>query len=241
MLTAVFSLLVGAFLFVLSMLFVPAVKEWLKGPAFLIPLAVFSLLGGVSVFLTLRSKIKDKPRKFLLLTGGSAAGFFIGVLLHNFLYAVEVLTSHLPLISQTFGLLHALFFLIATIVCPIGFLIGLTASIYLYLRMKTSKFSLPFIAFLQAVGLVVYCGLVGLLFWKGSDWFGKPPHLFLGPVMFLVLFVVSALISALIVLGYPFFLFWEKKKIKEALRLVVCTTLWIVFFFFLIVIALAVI
>ena len=57
--------------------------------------------------------------------------------------------------------------------------------------------------------------------------------------MFLVLFVVSALISALIVLGYPFLLFWEKKKTKEALHLVVCTTLWIAFFFALIALLLA--
>jgi len=93
---------------------------------------------------------------------------------------------------------------------------------------------LSFIAFLQALGLVVYCGLVGLVFWKGGDWFGKPPHLFFGPVMLLVLLVASALISALIVLGYPFILFWEKKKTVKALRLVVYTVAWLVFFIFLI-------
>jgi len=99
---------------------------------------------------------------------------------------------------------------------------------------RNKKESLPVVAFLQALGLVVYCGLVGLIFWKGGDWFGKPPHLFFGPVMLLVLFVASALISALIVLGYPFILFWEKKKTVEALKLVIYTAIWLLFFIFLI-------
>ncbi len=98
---------------------------------------------------------------------------------------------------------------------------------------KKKKSSLPFIAFFQALGLVIYCGLVGLLFWRGDKWFG-PMLSFLGPVLFLVLFVASALISALIVLGYPFILFWEKKKTTEALKLTVYTIVWLVFFIFLI-------
>jgi len=96
------------------------------------------------------------------------------------------------------------------------------------------KPSLLFVAFLQATGLAIYCLLVGLVFWQGETWFGKPPNLFLAPVMFLTLFVASALISALIVLGYPFILFWEKKKTGEALKLVIYTTAWILFFVFLI-------
>lgn len=103
--------------------------------------------------------------------------------------------------------------------------------------MKFKNFSLPFIAFWQALGLVIYCGLVGLLFWRGEQWFG-PARFFLGPVLFLVLFVVSALISALIVLGYPFVLFWEKKKTIEALKLVIYTTAWMMFFIFLIALSL---
>jgi hypothetical protein len=97
-----------------------------------------------------------------------------------------------------------------------------------------------FIAFLQALGLVLYCSLVGILFWQGERWFG-PPFSFLGPALFLVLFVVSALISALLVLGYPFFLFWEKKKTTKALELVIFTIAWLVVFIFLIILILAVV
>ena len=96
---------------------------------------------------------------------------------------------------------------------------------------KNTRLSLSFIAFLQAVGLIIYCSLIGLLFWQGNQWFG-PVQGFLGPVLFLVLFVASALISALLVLGYPFILFWEKKKTGKALRLVLYTTAWLIFFTF---------
>lgn len=100
--------------------------------------------------------------------------------------------------------------------------------------MVRKRFSSGFIAFLQAFALVVYCGLVGLVFSQGNKWFGVM-HRFLGPVLFLILFVVSVLISALLVLGYPIILFWEKKKRVEALKLVICTTGWLVFFILLVV------
>jgi len=100
---------------------------------------------------------------------------------------------------------------------------------------KQKKLSLPFIAFLQALGLVVYCSLIGLLLWRGESLFGGPPYLFLGPALFLVLFVVSALISALAVLGYPFILFWEKKKTSEALKLIVYTIAWLILFILLVI------
>jgi len=105
--------------------------------------------------------------------------------------------------------------------------------------LKKKKFSLSFIAFLQALGLVVYCSLVGLFIWQGENIFG-PPYTFLGPAMFLVLFVASALISALLILGYPFLLFWEKKELVKALKLVVFTIGWLTFFIFLFIVALTI-
>ena len=91
------------------------------------------------------------------------------------------------------------------------------------------KPSLPFVGFLQALGLTIYCSLVGLIIWKGNAWFGNMNN-FLGPILFLSLFVVSALICALIAGGYPFLVFWDKKNTKEAISLVVYTVLWLVSF-----------
>jgi hypothetical protein len=90
------------------------------------------------------------------------------------------------------------------------------------------------IAFLQATGLVFYCGLVGLIMWQGNSWFG-PATNFLGPVLLLVLFVISALACALIGLGYPLILFWDEKKTKDALKLVTYTVAWLALYLFLII------
>lgn len=99
--------------------------------------------------------------------------------------------------------------------------------------LKKQKFSLPFIAFWQALGLVLYCTLVGCLMWQGEKWLG-PPYTFLGPVFFLILFVVSVLISGLLVLAHPAILFWKKKQRVKAIRLVAYTVLWLALFAFLI-------
>lgn len=97
---------------------------------------------------------------------------------------------------------------------------------------KKRKFSLAFIAFWQALGLVVYCSLVGLLFWQGSTWIEPISHSSLGPTLFLVLFVASAMICALLALGYPFLLFWEEKQTAKALKLVAYTAAWLALFVF---------
>lgn len=96
------------------------------------------------------------------------------------------------------------------------------------------KKSLFFVGFLQAFSLTIYCSLVGLLFWRGEKWFG-PIKYYLGPVLFLVIFVVSALICGLLAFGYPVVLFWEKKKTSEALKLVGYTAAWLCFFILLII------
>ena len=88
---------------------------------------------------------------------------------------------------------------------------------------------LCWVALLQAVGITVYCGLVGMLMWGGNKWFG-PMNNFMGPLLFLLLFVVSALICGLIGVGYSGWLFFEKKERNKALRLVGYTAGWLVLF-----------
>lgn len=95
--------------------------------------------------------------------------------------------------------------------------------------MKKDQNRLCMIAFLQAFGLVLYCSLVALLFWRGNEWFGKMTN-YLGPLLFLMLFAASALISALLTLGYPVYLFWQKKERVKALKVASYTAGWLVFF-----------
>ncbi len=88
---------------------------------------------------------------------------------------------------------------------------------------------LPLIGFYQALGLAAYCSLVAVLFWRGNQIFGRVPN-YLGPLLFLILLVASALICAFIGLAKPFLLIWEEKKTKEALRLIGYTAAWLTLF-----------
>lgn len=94
--------------------------------------------------------------------------------------------------------------------------------------MKLTKVSLPFLAFLQATALVVYVGLVATIFSNGEALFGKLDN-YLGPVLFLLIFIVSAVISATIFLGRAGFLFWEKHY-RESFTLLGWTVSWGLFY-----------
>lgn len=95
------------------------------------------------------------------------------------------------------------------------------------------KYSLVKLSFFQALGIVIYCGLVGLIFWRGNQWFGKMNN-YLGPVLVLTLLSVSVLVCGLLAFGYPVMLFWDEKKTRDALKLVGYTAAWLLGFIFLI-------
>lgn len=132
MIKKIFWILIGNFVLILSQFFIPAVGDLFEGSLlFLLPFATFFILGAILIFLTIKKKVKGKRRKFLLLTGASSSGFFIGVLLHNFLYALAEMTKSITLLSRLLEALHAIFFIVAVIVCPIVFLIGIVGSLLL--------------------------------------------------------------------------------------------------------------
>ncbi|MFH2232307.1 MAG: hypothetical protein ABII13_04015 [Patescibacteria group bacterium] len=93
----------------------------------------------------------------------------------------------------------------------------------------SDKIPLCLTAFLQALGLIIYCSLIGLVLWRGETLFGQVPN-FMGPVLLLVLFATSALICALITLGHPIILFYKKKEPVKALKLIALTAGWLVLF-----------
>jgi hypothetical protein len=84
------------------------------------------------------------------------------------------------------------------------------------------------IGFLQALGVTAYCSALGLFFWGAEKVFPKVDNFF-APVLFLLLFSVSALVCGLIVFKKPYDLFFAGKK-KEAVGIVVNTALWLLFF-----------
>jgi len=86
------------------------------------------------------------------------------------------------------------------------------------------------LGFLQALGVALYCSLIGIIFWQAPQIFPKINNYF-GPVMFLLLFSVSALVCGLIVFYKPYRLFFDGKK-KEAVDVVIQTTMWLFAFLF---------
>lgn len=70
--------------------------------------------------------------------------------------------------------------------------------------------------FAQAIGLLFYINLVAWFFERAPRFFGSGAPPVLAASLFLLFFVISALISSSLILGYPLLLFLENRK-KEAL------------------------
>ena len=96
----------------------------------------FFLLGITLIILTLKQKIKGLLKKFLLLTGFSAAGFLVSGILHNAIYAVFK-----NFFDKTAAGDEVVFFTIAILVCPLGFLVGAVGSIVLLFMQKKRNHS----------------------------------------------------------------------------------------------------
>lgn len=74
---------------------------------------------------------------------------------------------------------------------------------------------------LQALGVSLYCGLIGTIMQNGNTFFGEKDT-FMTPIVVLSMLCVSVLICALIVFKKPYELFFDGKK-KEAIDVVVYT------------------
>jgi|SRR3972149_10320329 len=81
---------------------------------------------------------------------------------------------------------------------------------------------------IQAAEVLAYCLGVGLFMSQGEKIFQKFNYV-LAPVLFLVLFSVSALICGLLVFYRPYRFFFDGKK-KEAIDIVLATTAWLFVF-----------
>lgn len=129
-------LLAIVFILIMVGMFVPYVGTKLfevAGPVLVFSEQIaFLLLGATLIVLTLKNKIERPLKKLLLLTGISAVGFFVFVLLHNF-------TSGLLSMIYKKEIEELVFFLLAVFVCPLGFLVGAVGSVVLLLRKKQDK------------------------------------------------------------------------------------------------------
>lgn len=119
---SIFWALVGVFVIVVSMIFIPAFGALLAGyKLFLIPLTVLFLLGATLIVLTIDKKIRRMLKGFFLLVGASATGIFFFFILHNF-------------ISRWLGIEEPFSFIMVIFVCPLGFLVGAIGNIALFTK-----------------------------------------------------------------------------------------------------------
>ena len=131
-LTVIFYALVGVFVLAISIIFIPVFRGFISGTFMIISGVILVILGSILIGLTLEKKVEGKLKKFLMLTGASAAGFFVFVLLHNIFYGLEQITSHITILSYLMKAFEVVFFLVAIFACPIGFLIGVIGAIVMF-------------------------------------------------------------------------------------------------------------
>jgi len=129
---SIFWALVGVFVVIASIFLVPTFRELLMGFPFLIVSGIiFCLLGGTLIFFTVKEKVGGTRKKFLILTGASAAGIFVSILLHNAIYGLFI---HFFGVEFWNGGDEPFFFIMAIFVCPTGFLVGVVGSIVLAIK-----------------------------------------------------------------------------------------------------------
>ena len=127
-----FYLLIAVFVLAISIIFIPAFRGFVNGTFMIISSAILVIFSSVLIGLTLVQKIEGKLKKYLILTGASAAGFFIFALLHNIFYGLEQVTGHITILSYLMKTFEVVFFLISIFACPIGFLIGVIGTIIMF-------------------------------------------------------------------------------------------------------------
>ena len=138
---SIFWALLGVFIVIVSVFFLPVFRDLFMGSLlFLLPFAVFFLLGAALIFFTVKEKVGGMPKKFLLLTGASAVGFLLFIILHNAVYALFI---HFFGAEFWNGGDEPFFFIMAIIVCPLAFLVGAVGSIVLAIKKLRMVKKLP--------------------------------------------------------------------------------------------------
>ncbi|MBU1132377.1 hypothetical protein KKC32_03995 [Patescibacteria group bacterium] len=134
-----FSLL-GIFAIIAAYLAIPFSMELKQKlfPAIAVLAILFFLLGIALLVMTIKSKTKGKLKLFLIFTGASAIAFPVSVILHNVIYGLFI-----HFFGENFwgnGGDEPVFFILATMVCPIIFLIGAIGSSIIFFK-QNKKFS----------------------------------------------------------------------------------------------------
>lgn len=130
-----FGTLVGVFLVIASVVFIPAVRELLMSFWFItISGVVFFLLGVALIFLTVKGRVRRMAKKFLILTGASSAGLFVSVFSHNIIYGLFIDWFGADFWHRIAPGDELFFFVVAISICLTGFLVGAVGIMILVIK-----------------------------------------------------------------------------------------------------------
>ena len=99
---------------------------------------ILPTLGIALIVLAVRAKFIKISKAFFILTGSSAIGITVFGVMHNLLFALLI-----KLFGEDFGARmgdEPVFFILATIVCPIALLVGVIGSIVLIAKKKVKSY-----------------------------------------------------------------------------------------------------
>ena len=130
---SIFWALVGVFIVLVGTIVCPPPllpRVIRSGLFLLISGALLLSLGITLLVLTIKGKTKGISRKFQLLTGASAIGIPVSIFLHNAIYGLFIHFFGADFWDRIVpGGDEPFFFIMATLVCPLGFLVGAVGSI----------------------------------------------------------------------------------------------------------------
>lgn len=137
---AFFWALTATFIMVVLFLLNPAVRNNIvTTPVLILIGTLLLLLGGAIIYLTIEEKLTGLPMIFMLLTGTSASGITICVLLHSAIYGLFIYWFGSGFWSGIGLSDEPLFFFLGLIFFPVALLAGIIGNIVLLLKKGKQK------------------------------------------------------------------------------------------------------
>jgi len=100
---------------------------------------------------------------------------------------------------------------------------------HLFHKKFMKKTNLVVSGLLNAFLAVAYISLVAVIMSNGDKIFGSGPDTFVAPIIFLLIFVISAAVTGYLIIGRPALLYLDNQK-SEARKLFKFTVLFLILF-----------
>jgi hypothetical protein len=100
--------------------------------------AILWLLGLILLITAIRSRIQRLLRAFLILTGASAFGLITSLVLHNVVYGLFMQWFGADFWNSIGGD-EPVFFVLAVLICPVGYLVGIIGSLIVVLKERPTE------------------------------------------------------------------------------------------------------